>query len=174
MSPCTAVHSSQAYSRNSTKAGEWTRSIGSRPWAVGSRMGPSPASRIAASTRSARSGLSKQGRSCPSISSARPSWARCRSEYTVLIRSTPVVSSDQHPWLHPAHHRREGGGTVSPAAQRQRSEHDRRTGCRRPTSGGGRNVKVDMSVIDFLDRAEMVYRDRVAVVDEPDQPAPSW
>jgi acyl-CoA synthetase (AMP-forming)/AMP-acid ligase II len=35
-------------------------------------------------------------------------------------------------------------------------------------------VKVDMSVIDFLDRAEMVYRDRVAVVDEPDQPAPSW
>jgi len=31
-----------------------------------------------------------------------------------------------------------------------------------------------MSVIDFLDRAEMVYRDRVAVVDEPDQPAPSW
>ena len=31
-----------------------------------------------------------------------------------------------------------------------------------------------MSVMDFLDRAETVYRDRVAVVDEPDQPAPSW
>jgi acyl-CoA synthetase (AMP-forming)/AMP-acid ligase II len=35
-------------------------------------------------------------------------------------------------------------------------------------------VIVEMSVIDFLDRAEMVYRDRVAVVDEPDQPAPEW
>lgn len=32
----------------------------------------------------------------------------------------------------------------------------------------------DLSVRDFLDRAELVYPDRVAVVDEPDQPAPSW
>ena len=31
-----------------------------------------------------------------------------------------------------------------------------------------------MSVMDFLDRAATVYRDRVAVVDEPDQPAPGW
>jgi acyl-CoA synthetase (AMP-forming)/AMP-acid ligase II len=31
-----------------------------------------------------------------------------------------------------------------------------------------------MTVIDFLDRAVTVYGDRVAVVDEPDQPAPSW
>jgi acyl-CoA synthetase (AMP-forming)/AMP-acid ligase II len=35
-------------------------------------------------------------------------------------------------------------------------------------------VKVEMSVMDFLDRAATVYRDRVAVVDEPDQPAPGW
>ncbi|MEO5874339.1 MAG: AMP-binding protein, partial [Streptosporangiaceae bacterium] len=32
----------------------------------------------------------------------------------------------------------------------------------------------DLGVRDFLDRAELVYPDRVAVVDEPDQTAPSW
>ncbi|WP_370616351.1 AMP-binding protein [Mumia qirimensis] len=31
-----------------------------------------------------------------------------------------------------------------------------------------------LTVRDFLDRAVTVYPDRVAVVDEPDQPAPSW
>src|SRR6185312_834294 len=31
-----------------------------------------------------------------------------------------------------------------------------------------------LTVSDFLDRAEFVYGDRAAVVDEPDQPAPSW
>ena len=31
-----------------------------------------------------------------------------------------------------------------------------------------------LTVRDFLDRAETVYPDRVAVVDEPDQPADSW
>ena len=31
-----------------------------------------------------------------------------------------------------------------------------------------------MTVNDFLDRAELVYPDRIAVVDEPDQPAESW
>ncbi|MGH3423873.1 MAG: AMP-binding protein [Nocardioidaceae bacterium] len=31
-----------------------------------------------------------------------------------------------------------------------------------------------LTVRDFLDRAETVYPDRVAVVDEPDQPASSW
>jgi acyl-CoA synthetase (AMP-forming)/AMP-acid ligase II len=35
-------------------------------------------------------------------------------------------------------------------------------------------VKVPLSARDFLDRAETVYGDRVAVVDEPDQPAESW
>jgi acyl-CoA synthetase (AMP-forming)/AMP-acid ligase II len=34
-------------------------------------------------------------------------------------------------------------------------------------------MKVELSVRDFLDRAEFVYGDRVAVVDEADQPAPS-
>jgi acyl-CoA synthetase (AMP-forming)/AMP-acid ligase II len=33
-------------------------------------------------------------------------------------------------------------------------------------------MKVPLTVNDFLDRAERVYGDRVAVVDEPDQPAP--
>lgn len=33
---------------------------------------------------------------------------------------------------------------------------------------------VQMSVMDFLDRASLVYRDRVGVVDEPNQPAESW
>ena len=28
--------------------------------------------------------------------------------------------------------------------------------------------------MDFLDRAELVYGDRIGIVDEPDQPAPSW
>ncbi|GAA3220224.1 AMP-binding protein [Actinocorallia longicatena] len=32
----------------------------------------------------------------------------------------------------------------------------------------------DLGVRDFLDRAELVYPDRVAVVDEPDQPAAAW
>ncbi len=35
-------------------------------------------------------------------------------------------------------------------------------------------MKVPLSVNDFLDRAVTVYGQRVAVVDEPDQPAPSW
>ena len=30
-----------------------------------------------------------------------------------------------------------------------------------------------LTVADFLDRAETVYPDRVGIVDEPDQPAPS-
>lgn len=32
----------------------------------------------------------------------------------------------------------------------------------------------DLGVRDFLDRAELVYPDRIAVVDEPQQPASSW
>jgi acyl-CoA synthetase (AMP-forming)/AMP-acid ligase II len=35
-------------------------------------------------------------------------------------------------------------------------------------------VKVPLTVNDFLRRAELVYPDRLAVVDEPDQPAESW
>ena len=34
-------------------------------------------------------------------------------------------------------------------------------------------MKVALTVNDFLDRAELVYGDRVGVIDEPDQPAPS-
>jgi acyl-CoA synthetase (AMP-forming)/AMP-acid ligase II len=35
-------------------------------------------------------------------------------------------------------------------------------------------MKVPLTVRDHLDRAELVYGDRVAVSDEPDQPAASW
>ncbi len=35
-------------------------------------------------------------------------------------------------------------------------------------------MKVPLTVVDFLRRAEEVYPDRIAIVDEPDQPAPSW
>ena len=35
-------------------------------------------------------------------------------------------------------------------------------------------MKVALTVNDFLKRAELVYPDRIAVVDEPDQPAESW
>jgi len=35
-------------------------------------------------------------------------------------------------------------------------------------------MKVALTVNDFLDRAELVYGDRVAVIDEPEQPAESW
>jgi len=35
-------------------------------------------------------------------------------------------------------------------------------------------MHVPLSVSDFLDRAVTVYGDRIAVVDEPDQPAASW
>ena len=33
---------------------------------------------------------------------------------------------------------------------------------------------VPFSVSDFLHRATTVYGDRIGIVDEPDQPAPSW
>jgi fatty-acyl-CoA synthase len=35
-------------------------------------------------------------------------------------------------------------------------------------------MKVALTVNDFLARAELLYPDRVAIVDEPDQPAESW
>ena len=35
-------------------------------------------------------------------------------------------------------------------------------------------MKVALTITDFLQRAELVYGDRVAIVDEPDQPGPSW
>lgn len=35
-------------------------------------------------------------------------------------------------------------------------------------------MKVPLTVVDFIRRAEQVYGDRIAVIDEPDQPAQSW
>ncbi|MFJ3792367.1 AMP-binding protein [Kitasatospora sp. NPDC090091] len=35
-------------------------------------------------------------------------------------------------------------------------------------------MQIPLSVMDFLDRAELVYGDRVGIVDEPVQPARSW
>ena len=35
-------------------------------------------------------------------------------------------------------------------------------------------MQVALTVNDFLRRAELVYPDRTAIVDEPDQPATSW
>lgn len=35
-------------------------------------------------------------------------------------------------------------------------------------------MQTPLSVLDFLHRAELVYGDRVGIVDEPDQPAASW
>lgn len=35
-------------------------------------------------------------------------------------------------------------------------------------------MQIPLSVTDFLDRAELVYGDRVGIVDEPVQPAESW
>jgi len=35
-------------------------------------------------------------------------------------------------------------------------------------------VRVPLTVTDFLDRAELVYGDRIGLVDEPDQPAEPW
>jgi fatty-acyl-CoA synthase len=35
-------------------------------------------------------------------------------------------------------------------------------------------MKVPLTILDHLERAEAVYRDRIAIVDEPDQPAESW
>lgn len=35
-------------------------------------------------------------------------------------------------------------------------------------------MKVPLTVLDHIERAELVYGDRVGVVDEPDQPAASW
>ena len=34
-------------------------------------------------------------------------------------------------------------------------------------------MKVPLTINDFLDRAVAVYPDRLAIVDEPDQPAPA-
>jgi acyl-CoA synthetase (AMP-forming)/AMP-acid ligase II len=38
----------------------------------------------------------------------------------------------------------------------------------------GATVKVALTVFDYLERAELLYGDRVGIVDEPDQPAASW
>ena len=35
-------------------------------------------------------------------------------------------------------------------------------------------MKVPFNVLDFLDRAEQIYGDRIGLVDEPNQPADSW
>ena len=35
-------------------------------------------------------------------------------------------------------------------------------------------MRVPLTVNDFLERAELVYGERVGIVDEPDQPAASW
>ena len=35
-------------------------------------------------------------------------------------------------------------------------------------------MRVPLTVSDFIERAELVYGDRIAVVDEPDQPAAGW
>jgi acyl-CoA synthetase (AMP-forming)/AMP-acid ligase II len=35
-------------------------------------------------------------------------------------------------------------------------------------------MRVPLTIADHLERAELVYPNRVAIVDEPDQPAPSW
>jgi acyl-CoA synthetase (AMP-forming)/AMP-acid ligase II len=35
-------------------------------------------------------------------------------------------------------------------------------------------MQTPLTIMDFLDRAEQVYGDRIGVVDEPDQPAESW
>jgi fatty-acyl-CoA synthase len=35
-------------------------------------------------------------------------------------------------------------------------------------------MRVSLTVMDYLRRAELVYGDRIGLVDEPDQPAPSW
>ncbi|MER7756200.1 AMP-binding protein [Kitasatospora sp. NPDC097643] len=35
-------------------------------------------------------------------------------------------------------------------------------------------MQIPLSVLDFLDRAELVYGDRVGIIDEPEQPAESW
>jgi fatty-acyl-CoA synthase len=35
-------------------------------------------------------------------------------------------------------------------------------------------MNVPFNILDFLDRAEQVYGDRIGLVDEPDQPADSW
>src|SRR4029450_9226217 len=35
-------------------------------------------------------------------------------------------------------------------------------------------MRVPLTIADFLERAALVYPDRIGVVDEPDQPAESW
>ena len=35
-------------------------------------------------------------------------------------------------------------------------------------------MRVPLVVNDFIRRAELVYPDRIGIVDEPDQPAASW
>lgn len=35
-------------------------------------------------------------------------------------------------------------------------------------------MRVPLTIVDHIRRAELLYPDRIAVVDEPDQPAESW
>src|SRR3954451_9978654 len=47
-------------------------------------------------------------------------------------------------------------------------------GLLHPDRHFGGHVFYPLTVMDFLDRAVTVYPDRIAVIDEPDQPAESW
>ena len=40
--------------------------------------------------------------------------------------------------------------------------------------GNNSHMKVALTVNDFIRRAEQIYPDRAAIVDEPMQPAESW
>src|SRR6186997_284211 len=57
--------------------------------------------------------------------------------------------------------------TLDPSPRRSRLR-------RRPGAHSVAAMQVALTVNDFLRRAELVYPDRTAIVDEPDHPAESW
>ena len=73
---------------------------------------------------------------------------------------------------HPADRRRRpAGGSRRPSALQP--PQGARLESAAPDPNGGVPMFVPFSIADFIDRAVAVYGDRVGVVDEPDQPAPS-
>ena len=43
-----------------------------------------------------------------------------------------------------------------------------------PAALSTRTMNTPFNILDFLDRAETVFGDRIGIVDEPNQPAKSW
>ena len=83
-----------------------------------------------------------------------------------------VVPAHERPLQREHGHRREPYRPTQPTVSEKLS--NRCSGQRGSLPLSTRPMKTPMNILDFLDRAETVFGDRIGIVDEPDQPASSW